>query len=244
VATKAWPRRAASAGPAVLTVIMLVLAVLAAAFMGDFSADPVVEPPAAVRQQDAVPAPTATATPAPLPDGERLEIGGDWAVAALLVLGMAALALLLRFLLRFRALREAEDGLLEQTGLQQQDTSALAPHVLPAWTDASHALLAGADTSDAVIRCWLDFERLCAAAGIARTPAQTTSDFAATAATALTLPLPPLATLTRLYQRARFGRSGTGGRPSLGQDDRELALGAIRELSAVLPSPRTGADAP
>lgn len=239
--TKGSPRRAAPATPVVLTVIMLVLAVLAAGFMGDFSADPVVEPPSAVRAPENPPTPSATGTPGPSPDGGRLEISGDWAVAALLILGMTALALLVRFLLRFRPQHPTGDGPLEQADLQQQDLPALAADALPAWTDASHALLTEeADTSDAVIRCWLDFESLCSAVGVVRTPAQTTSDFAAAAAAALELPLPPLATLTRLYQRARFGRTGTGALP-LGRDERELAVAAVRELAAALPSRRTGA---
>ncbi len=216
---------------------MLVLAVLAAAFMGDFSADPVVGPPAAVQDQPDTPVPTATGSPDPLPDGERLEIGGDWAVAAVVVLGMVGLALLMRFLLRFRTQRESEDGPSEQTALQRQDLRVLAAHALRDWTDSSQALLAaGADTSDAVIRCWLDFECLCAAAGVVRTRAQTTSDFAAVAAAALDLSPAPLAVLVGLYQRARFGRAG-GGTPSpLGRDDQERALTAVRELSAALPS--------
>ncbi|WP_104179021.1 DUF4129 domain-containing protein [Arthrobacter sp. B0490] len=242
--TKGSPRRAAPAAPIVLTVIMLVLAVLAAGFMGDFSADPVVEPPSAVRAPEGAPTPSATGTPEPSPDGERLEISGDWAVGALLILGMAVLALLVRFLLRFRVQQAAEDGLLEQADLQPQDLPALAADALPAWADASDALLTEeADTSDAVIRCWLDFERLCAADGVGRTPAQTTSDFASAAAATLELPLPPLATLTRLYQRARFGRTGTGCAVPLGQDERELAITSVRELAAALPSRRTGAGA-
>ncbi|MEG9248736.1 DUF4129 domain-containing protein [Arthrobacter sp. Soc17.1.1.1] len=241
MATKLRPRRASGTPVgAALTVIMLVLAVLAAGFVGDFSADPVVEAPAAVREQPSAPPPTATGTPEPQPDGERVEIAGDWAVAALLVLAMAGLALLVRFLLRFRAQREAEDGVSEQTDPQQHDPRSLAADALPAWTDAAQALLASdADTSDVVIRCWLGFERLCAAAGVARTRAQTTSDFATVAAKALDLPRDPLAVLTRLYQRARFGR----GEPAspLGRDDRERALTAVRELSAALPSRRTEA---
>jgi hypothetical protein len=241
VATKLRPRRASGAPVgAALTVIMLVLAVLAAGFVGDFSADPVVEAPAAVPEQPSTPFPTATGTPESLPDGERVEIAGDWAVAALLVLAMAGLALLVRFLLRFRAQRETEDGVSEQTDLHQHDPRSSAADALPAWTDAVQALLTSdADTSDVVIRCWLDLERLCATAGMARTRAQTTSDFAAAAATALDLPPDPLAVLTRLYQRARFGRAGTAS--PLGQDDRDQALTAVRELSAALPSRRTEA---
>ena len=224
-----------------LTVLMLVLAVLAAGFMGDFSADPVVDPSSAV-EQERTPAPTAPATSEPLPDGERLEIGGDWAVAALLLLVTAGLALLVRFLLRLRTRRTVEEGPLERTDLQRQDLPALASDALPAWTADSHALLAeGTDTSDAVIRCWLAFEQLCTAAGTGRTPAQTTTDFATAAAAALGLPVRPLATLTRLYQRARFGRAGTP--LPLDDGDRDLATAAIGELAAALRARRTAAGA-
>ncbi|MHA7285060.1 DUF4129 domain-containing protein [Arthrobacter sp. MDT3-44] len=235
----------ALAGP-VLTVLVLVLAVIAAGYMGQLSAEPVVDPSVAGLEQQG---PSATQTPEALPDdGERLVITGDTAAAALLILVMIALALLLRFLLRFlpRFRSQQLDGFPDQTELQRPGTSLLAD-ALPAWAEASRAALAaGTDTSDAVIRCWLDFERLCAAAGAGRRPAETTTDFAVAVSSALALPPRPLSTLNRLYQRARFGQAGhdrSPGLPPADRDlsdrdlsDRELAAASIDELSAALAS--------
>ncbi|WP_167134067.1 DUF4129 domain-containing protein [Arthrobacter sedimenti] len=237
-------------GP-VLTVLVLVLAVIAAGYMGQLSAEPVVDPSVAgLEQQD----PSATATPEALPDdGERLVISGDTAAGALLLLVMTVLALLLRFLLRFlpRSRFQQVDGFLDRTELQRPGTSLLAD-ALPAWAEASRAALAAStDTSDAVIRCWLDFERLCAAAGAGRRPAQTTTDFAVAVSSALALPPQPLSTLNRLYQRARFGQATHDRSPGLlpadrepadreradrELADRELAAASIDELSAALAS--------
>ncbi len=233
--------------PAILTVVVLVLAVLAAGFMGDFSAEPVLELPIATPQQETFPVPSASGTPEPLPDdGGRISIDGGTAVAALLILVMAGLALLVRFVLRFRTQQVSEEGVLHQTALQQQGTLTLVADTLPSWTESSSAaLMAGTDTSDAVIRCWLDFERLCAAAGVGRRPTQTTSDFAAAVSARLDLPAQPLATLNRLYQRARFGGAGGGRSPErLGPADRDAAAASISALSHALASrgERAGTD--
>lgn len=237
--TKVAPERGRRphALPVILTVVMLVLAVLAAGFMGEFSAEPVLEPPVAAPEQQGSPLPTTTATAEPLRvDGERLILDGGTAAAVLLVLLMAGLALLVRFLLRFRPQQEPDGGFREQTDLQQPDALVLVAEALPVWTEAaSAALRTDSATSDAVIRCWLDFERRCADAGMPRTPAQTTSDFAGYVSSALELPPEPLSTLNRLYQRARFGRTGHGRAPlPLEPADREAAAAAIRELSGAL----------
>ncbi len=219
--------------------MVLVLAVLAAGFMGDFSAEPVLEPPIAAPQQDSSPVPSPSGTPEPLPDdGVRIIIDGGTAAAALLILVMAGLALLVRFVLRFRTQQGSEDGVLHQTALQQPGTLTLVADPLSAWTESSRtALTAGTDTSDAVIRCWLDLERLCAEAGVGRRPTQTTSDFAGAVSARLDLPAQPLATLNRLYQRARFGGAGGGRSPErLGPADRDAAVASISALSHALAS--------
>lgn len=241
--TKGEPRRGrwALALPGALTVLMIVLAVLAAGHMGEFTAEPVLEPPVAAGGQETLPTPPATGTPAPLPeDGERLEINGGTAAAALLVLVLLALALLVRFLLRFHGGQAADDRSMARAELQQPGALALVADALPAWTEASGDLLRNDnDTSDAVIRCWLDLERLCAEAGAGREPTQTTTDFASAVSVALDLPPAPLTTLNRLYQRARFGRSGPAPlRDTLLPADRAAAVACIDELSAALAARR------
>ncbi|MEC5198099.1 hypothetical protein RCH21_000307 [Arthrobacter sp. PL16] len=239
--TKGTPRHAKAAlgVPALLTVLVLVLTVVAAGFIGRFTAQPVVDPPVDVVGQESTATPSATVMTEPPADSEPLVISGDTAAAALLILAMAGLALLVRFLLRFRRRHIAGSGFLEQADLQQPGTLALVNDALPAWTEATRTALAGdADTSDAVIRCWLDFEHLCAVAGAGRTPAQTTSDFATAVAAGLDLPAEPLTSLNRLYQRARFGRTDDDAPQRLGHDDRELALSSVIELSIALAAHR------
>ncbi len=212
------------------TVAVVLLLVLAAGFTGDFSADPVIDGP--VTSADELTIPTATATPSldVLPDdGERLVIPGDIAAAALVILLMIVLALLARFLGRLRSRPVPDGSAPEQTDLQEPGTLDLVADALPAWARAAETALASDDaTSDVVIRCWLEFERRCARAGVGRRPTQTTSDFAAAASAALTLPEPPLVALNRLYQQARFGHGVLLPR------DRALAATSVAELAAAL----------
>ncbi|MHA7281764.1 DUF4129 domain-containing protein [Arthrobacter sp. TMS2-4] len=230
--TTAGPPRA----PAVLALIVLALTVLAAAFLGEFSAEPVtVAPDSSTRRTDAPP-PTATVTAPPPSEGERLVIDGGTLAAGALILLMLAVALLTRFLLRFRGRHGPDGDSPEQAGPHHAGTVTLVSEALPRWVrESSAALLDGGSTSDAVIRCWLEFERICADAGVGRTRTQTTSDFASVVAIRLDLPPGPLTTLNHLYQRARFGRAGqdrsTG---SLGPADREAAAASVDELGRSL----------
>lgn len=233
--------RLTRAVPTALTVLMVVLVVVAAGLVGEFSAEPVLNPTLAPTDPAILPSPSATDTAGAVQgDGERLEISGDTAIAAALILVMAALALLVRFLMRFRTVWPIDERTLEQADLMQPGPLALVADALPAWAEASRVSLEhDADTTDAVIRCWLDFEALCAGAGAPRTPTQTTTDFACAVSVGLGLPPEPLATLNRLYQRARFGRSGSGHSPGpLLPADRRSAMDSVEELSAALATRR------
>ena len=222
--------------PAVLTLIVLVLVVLAAAFVGDFSADPVMNPADSSPRQLESPAPTETVTASPLPDGERIVVDGGTLAAVTLILLMLALALLTRFLLQFRGRHGPDGAPLEQADLHLAGTVTLASVTLPAWaTESRAALVSSGATSDTIIRCWLEFERVCAEAGVGRTPTQTTSDFASAVATALDLPPLPLTTLNHLYQRARFGQAGRArSSDPLGPADRGTAVASVDELAQSL----------
>ncbi|THJ66177.1 DUF4129 domain-containing protein [Arthrobacter echini] len=234
------PRTGPARAPYVLTVVVLLLAILAAASVGTFSARPVIDGTVEPVESVSTPTPSAEGTPAPLiDDGDRIVIDPDLTMAVLLLLAVSLLALVVRYLLRLRSRPTIRGGSLDEA--QVRPPSALDPvaEALPTWTrTAEQLLIQDADASDAVIRCWLDFERLCARAGLPRRPTQTTSDFASAAATALDLPVEPLTTLNRLYQRARFARSHHDGRDALGAADREIALRSIRLLAAAVPSDR------
>ncbi|WDF32337.1 DUF4129 domain-containing protein [Arthrobacter agilis] len=227
--------RGSSRAPTLLTLIVLVLAVLAAGFMGTFSADPVLEPSATTSGVQTSDASAPTGTPQPLTDPEdRLIISGDVLAGVTIVLVLGGMALVVRLVLRLRRRRADDRPDPERADLQRPGPLDLVTRDLPAWTRASEAALAsGGSTSDAVIRCWLDLERLCAEAGVGRRPAQTTSDFAGAVAQTLGLPTGPLADLNRLYQRARFD---TGGSPQRGtaRPDREAAIACLHALATAL----------
>lgn len=219
--------------PYVLTVVVLVLAVLAAGFMGDFSARPVVDASAGTVESTSIPTPSAEATPEPqVDDGERIVIDSKLTMAVFVLLVISILALLVRVLLRLRSRPIIRGGSLDEAQVRPAGTLEPVAEALPTWTRTAEQLLVGdADTSDAVIRCWLDFEHMCASAGVPRRATQTTSDFASAAAQALDLPVEPLTTLNRLYQRARFARARQDGHGALGRADRELALTSVRLLA-------------
>ncbi|TYC99659.1 DUF4129 domain-containing protein [Arthrobacter echini] len=213
---------------------MLVLAVLAAGSMGELSARPVVDAGAGAVEPTSVPTPSAEAGPEPLvDDGDRLRIDPSVAVAVALLLVIGLLALLVRFLLRLRARPPIRGGSLDSARVRPPGILEPLAESLPAWTRAAEDELTGStDTSDAVIRCWLAFEQLCAGAGIPRGSTQTTSDFAAAAAQSLDLPMDAVTALNRLYQRARFARDRRDDREALGPGDRALALRSVRLLAA------------
>ncbi len=235
--------RHAPAVPGALTVLVMILVILAAGFTGELSAEPVLDPTVAAGDEESAPTPTATDLPDPLPDdGERIQLDGDAVIAVVIVLAIAASALLVRFLLRFRR-REPDRGPpVEQVDLQQPGPQWLIGDALPAWTERSRESLDdGTDTTDAVIRCWLDLEHLCAQAGAGRRRTQTTTDFASEVSTRLGLPAEPLAILNGLYQRARFGRQHPGrSTDSLGATDLAAALTSVDALSSALGTRRAG----
>lgn len=224
--------------PALLTILVVITTILAAGLLGEFTADPVLDGPVPVTERTVAPLPSATPTTEP-PAGaqDRLEIDGGTLVATALVIVLALLALLVRVILSLRRGVGDRRRDVERADLQPDGVAARLEERLPAWTVTARAALEDdVDTSDAVIRCWLELERSCAVAGAARRPTQTTSDFAASVSAALAVPAQALATLTVLYQRARFGRAGAAER--LTTDDRDAALAAVTALSGALDARR------
>ncbi len=230
-------RNRARAVPALLTLVLL-LVILAAGSTGEFTADPVLDPPVQTDAQPA-PVPSATGTELTADDDEPSERPADLLAAVLVVLLAGALALLVRYLLRIRRGLPFQHAGADAAGSQGAGTVQHDVDRLRTWTEESRtALHTPQETSDIVIRCWLDFEARCAEAGAGRRPTETTSDFAAAASSSLGLPPRPLAALNRLYQRTRF--AGSSGAP-LTTADRDLAVASIEELADALSS-RTPLD--
>ncbi|KNC14674.1 hypothetical protein AC792_15560 [Arthrobacter sp. RIT-PI-e] len=233
--------------PTLLTLLALLLVVLAAASAGALSADPVLDARVQQREQP-VPSPTATVEPVePENAAEPHVIPGDLLLGALVVLLVGALALLVRFVLRVRRRSGSRSQEADQrhTGTPEVGIVQAETHPLTAWAEETRtALSSGGTTSDVVIRCWLDLERRCAAAGLVRGPSRTTSAFAAAAAASPGLPARPLSALHRLYQRARFGGSGAASASAaLTPAARAPAAARVEELAAALgPAPASRAN--
>lgn len=79
----------------------------------------------------------------------------------------------------------------------------------------------GGDAREAIIRCYARFERSLALAETRRPPWQTATEFMRTALKALPLEPADVASLTRLFEVARFSRH------TLGEDDRDAAWEAL-----------------
>lgn len=87
----------------------------------------------------------------------------------------------------------------------------------------------GGPPEDAVQQAWLALERAAADCGTTRRPEQTATEFTSALLDAHTVDRGSVATLRRLYQRARFGRPG-----SVTEVDARLAVDALDRIAAGL----------
>ncbi|TNM64230.1 DUF4129 domain-containing protein [Streptomyces sp. NP160] len=153
------------------------------------------------------------------------------AVAA--VLAAAVVVLLARRLLQRRARRaEALDPLDEAapTGV----TGLAAPVVRRGIARSLEVLEAPRDLDDAVVRAWLGLEEAASDAGVARSAAETPTEFTARLLERVPADAEAVEVLRWLYSRARFGAraGGTPGRSAQqDDDDAERARAALRALA-------------
>ncbi|ALG06545.1 DUF4129 domain-containing protein [Kibdelosporangium phytohabitans] len=84
----------------------------------------------------------------------------------------------------------------------------------------------GGPPSDAVIAAWVQLERSAAETGVERQPHQTPTEFTAAVLAAQNADAEALATLRKLYHRARFGRPG-----GVTDDDAVLARRALEQIA-------------
>lgn len=154
----------------------------------------------------------ATATPTPVEEPPA-QPRGNLLLYLLVGAGVLVLGLLLAVVVR--RLLEAwrpDDARTPPDELGTGDTGAAwseeAPVDLPALQDAvarAHAHLAGVtDPDDAVVAAWVALEDEAARQGTGREPAQTATEFTAALLARTAAPEDAVATLRRLYHRARF----------------------------------------
>ena len=148
---------------------------------------------------------------------------------ALVVLAVLARRHLPRLLIR----RRHRDLLLAPPG----DTAHLAQdQVVPELRDAvdrvrTHLSTPDTDPHDAVIAAWVALERAAARAGTRRDPAHTPTEFTTAVLTSTNADPHAVATLRRLYHRARFGEN------TLGTTDLDVARHALTRIATDLGAP-------
>lgn len=238
------PRGAAFVGGAVVAVVLAVLVVAAAGpvrwaapihlgIYGGQGTFPSLPP----QVHPTLPTPTASpcaGASCPTPDPKALHLPGWLAFAA-----AVALLVLATRLRRRRSLAPEEEP---DDGAEAPVGAAPPPEVSASAVDDAVAAAAAElegdrDPRDAVIAAWLRLEAGAAAAGVARRPAQTPTEFTRAVLAGATggREAEAVDDLLHLYHRARFGR-----RP-LPPDAGEQAARALDRVAAALRRTRTPA---
>jgi len=93
---------------------------------------------------------------------------------------------------------------------------------------AARAALATGEPRDAIVACWMQLEHDAAAAGLARSEAETSAEYAERVVALSSVDPKPIGELAALYREARFSRH------DLGDDHRSRAFTALDRVAAAL----------
>jgi len=93
---------------------------------------------------------------------------------------------------------------------------------------AAQAALATGEPRDAIVACWMQLEHDAAAAGLARSEAETSAEYAERVVALSSVDPNPIGELAALYREARFSRH------DLGDDHRSRAFTALDRVAAAL----------
>ncbi len=93
---------------------------------------------------------------------------------------------------------------------------------------AARAALASGTPRNAIVACWMQLERDATDAGVARDPAETSSEYAARVIAEASVDTAPIHELAALFREARFSRH------ELGPAHRDAALDALERVEAAL----------
>lgn len=226
-----------SSGPraatgAVVVLLVVLLAVLAAASTGGWQApyqeDEVTGEPPTMPTASVDPGDMEEAT-GPLEDLDVTPPDLTWLRWLLLGLGALAatvlLALLIRQLLAVLRPRPPLPPAADADVTTEPAPEAHAPQIREGIARAQQILDSDLPPGDAVVAAWVALERAAGAAGIARSPAQTPTEFTAVVLERTPAERDSVAVLCRLYLRVRF--SGE----EVGADDGEAARTAIAAIA-------------
>ena len=180
--------------------------------------------------QSAPPAPTAFATP-PAGDPPVPSVSGVVQTVLIVLVSVVALvvaALLIRLLVsairdRRRRVRLRGASVLDAAA---EPASADAPTVLRGIAAALGALDDDREPGDAVVRAWLGLQQAAEDAGLARSPAETPTEFTGRVLSRTGADRAALGTLLGLYLRARFGDD------PISAEDAAAARQALQALAA------------
>lgn len=104
--------------------------------------------------------------------------------------------------------------------------------------EAARAALSGGTPRNAVVACWMQLETDAASVGVARGPAETSSEYAVRVIRARSLDPEPVESLAARYREARFSRH------PLGDADRAAAVDDLEHVLAALPHRARQLDSP
>lgn len=214
-------------------VLVLVGAAAAGTPVGVITAFPDWTPGPGEVQYPTVAEPEAFGTPLPVPGAPGGSVAGAIVQALLTIVGVAliaaaALAVAVVILRTVRRVRDQRAPRLEAGDPARSSTRAA---VRAAVADAHARIDVDDDANRVVIACWEQLEHAAAAAGAARSPSQTPTEYVVGVLRDLRLPAPPARRLAELYAAALFS-----GRP-LGAREVADARGALRLLQDALDVP-------
>lgn len=193
-----------------VTLLLVTVVVLGAATAAPWRLDPP-DRPVPELSMPAQTMPTTTGEPSPAPPAdERPPTDVRWlGLAAAILLGLLAAALLTFAARQILALRKQDtrarpDHLATGATTDTLGDDVDLPEIQDAVTRALAHLEGHARPRDAVVAAWVALEEAADRAGTRRDPAQTPTEFAGTVLAATPAPPAAVARLRTLYQRARF----------------------------------------
>jgi hypothetical protein len=146
------------------------------------------------------------------------------------VIGIIAIAALVFFIGRaiVRALTGRPPDSLAPVGTAELAAPSGAPRDVTEAVDEGLMALASGPVDDVIVACWVRLEEAAAAGGVSRQPSETSAELAVRMLARFDVPEAPVERLLSLYRAARYSRH------RLGEDDRDGAIRALREIRAAM----------
>lgn len=222
---------------AVLILVVLALVVIGANSMGALTAQPLFridESGGFNLLPDSAPSSAAEPTAQPTHGTASPTATGPTTrtlLAIVVLLGIIALVLLVRYLVRFRLGQRTEFARSEPGGIADRLEARELARFRDSLDAAEAALHGDEEHSTAVIRCWLALERAAAEAGQSRRGSQTPTEFTVRLLSIFDAAPKDIDVLLRVYHRARFA---TGPEKDLSGPEMEAAGHAFNLIRAAI----------